>query len=253
MAGRKWTLDETATVRSLYGAKPVSEIAKMIGRIMGAVYQKADLLGLATPRRSEVEHAAFSNHVRTCHAKKLSDSETATAWNASVIRKQNGWGRCCRKAIGNERNRLGLPANGWTERKLAAIREKTQEQLRRDNCQCLVDYQMRQRRREATRHGWPGYMSPVEIAVLDLMADGVARTRHEMAEAIYGRWKGKRTFTSRRSGGSVTAWLMRQGYLVRSGRRCRQGDGRGDHRYEYVMPLTIVMNHRHQRRHSLAG
>lgn len=228
MAGRFWTDEEIDKLRTLFGTMTAAEVGKRIGgRSERSVHHMADRLGLTTKRRNI--RPAIEAVIRRRHPLGWSDAEIAEEAGTN------------RRYVTSIRGDMGLPANTFSEHRLAKIKRKTQEQVRRAGCESLAEVRAKAFRDYAKACGWPEGLRPRAVQILNALWEHGPMTRREITEAVGMPWKGSRkSLVSNDPGGSYLAYLIRRG-LVISLPRARQvlGQGMGRSQNIYMLSPTI--------------
>lgn len=246
MNGRLWTGEEVAFLRAHYATQTGKWIGRRLGRSLSCVHQAARQRGLA--RKREPAPEALLSLIRDRHAAGWVDSEIMRAWNEANPERS-----VSRESVGNYRRALGLDSNKGNARYRQQVRERTAEQLRRAGVPRLVDLRVRANRREAIRSGWPHHLTPNEVQVLNLLADGMPRTRREIALELGKDPDPRNAFKTKRTGKSVTASLRYDGLLRRSQRRVRKDGGKGHTAYEFWIPLQVLQERNRKMGRRLVG
>lgn len=219
-----WTQKQLRLLRQLRGHCTATEIAARTGRSVKSVQMMAFQLGLPRLTRRLVWDEA---RVRQMYADGLSDSDVAAVHG------------CGGRAASAYRCRLGIPANGYSER----WREKLQA-----SGTLITDGGSNRReayRRFARSRGWPEHLPPRCVQILDLMAAvGLPVTRRQIVSALGLHWTSvRKVLMSGRSctGGSYLAHLAHHGLLTRLKRACRvTGKGKGHSCDYYVLGPAAI-------------
>lgn len=233
MNGRPWTKVEKELMHGLYGHDPAADLALLLSRSVGQIYQAAERFGLTEPRRKFTP--AMEATLRRRHAEGWTD--VAIAAELGIDRK---W-------LQSRRARLGLPAN--MEAVLEARRRSVRTQYERLGIATGGDLRRLAFRRFARANGWPEDLRPREVQILNVLAArGVPMSRLELAAAIgmrTDRMGSNGTLALLGScngpGGTYTASLMRRGLVVSLGRLATvMGQGKGRSRHLYALgPLAL--------------
>lgn len=212
--------------------RPATEVARELGRPLYAVYRMRDALGLTRKRASFGPD--FRRFLLAKHALGWSDAEIAAAWG------------CERHAVGDYRERLGLPTNRASEHLRERVRRKTAEQLAAAGVESLGELRAVVLARRAREAGWPDGLTFREVQMLNALWDRGPMTRRQIADAIGMPWKGSRkSLVGNVPGGSYLAHLQRLGLVVRLGRIVKVDVGKGPRSGQgksvnvYSLPLTI--------------
>ena len=164
MPGRFWTKHEDAVLRRWYGRKPAAEIAEELGRSVPAVTNRAGLLGLTSRQRRYTEDKRLRDWVAYFALKGWLDQEIADSWNGT--RRTY---RLCRRVVCDVRRALGLPANANNARHRAKVAEATRRQLERVGLGSLAEVRKEAYRRFARQRGWPEWLRPRHVQILDVL------------------------------------------------------------------------------------
>ena len=236
MSGRPWTQRETGILRRWYGRRPAAAIGARIGRTRQAVSNRASSLGFAGKNRrfSGADHRQIVRMVRagTCNC-------------------------CIARALGSHRQRIrdyrrqcGLPAVAslGTVRTCTSCRTRFLARLRSQftkwRVASLGELRAAAYRRFAAASGWPAYLRPRAIQVLDALWERGPQTRRQLASAIGMPWKGSRkSLVSDDPEGSYLANLQNRGLVVSLGRIVR-GDGPGRSVNLYSIAPGVVRGER---------
>lgn len=195
---RKWTDAESEYLKKQYGKIPLKKIAKKLGRTIVSLYNQSYKMQLGQPKFSHLWNEASIAKLKKLHAKEYTDNEIAEALQVS------------RYTVSNRRRRLGLRKNVGTERHREKVRKKTRETIKKKGLGSLADVRSLAFRQFAIDSGWPEYLRPREVQILNLLAHGTPLTRKQIAEGIGMKWVGTRkTFKSNAPGGSYMASLAR--------------------------------------------
>lgn len=237
MAGRPWTAEEDAIVRENWRYGAAKRLARRLGRTPAAVSQRAGALGCRLYEKGNYA-ADLLDFIRAGNQAGKLDRDITDAWNEAhpdrtITRRSLSYLR--KDVLG-----LEVPADALLERKRAAYRSQC-ETLRIDG---VPDLARRKRRRQARQAGWPEHCSPMQLSILDYLADGEYRTREEIAAEIGQRGPQRAWFKCRLGSRSSLDNLVKDGLVARTKKRTRKGAGKGYSKYEYYIPLEVLTRHR---------
>lgn len=226
MSGKPYRSQEDAVLRRLYGQKPVTEIASRLGRTASSVYQRASRLGLHE-QRDKAEIDKRKRKIRSLVAKGLSDSEVAEKVGMD------------RRALTEMRCRMGIAANGRSERYRRRVAQKTKEQCRKAGVKNLAALRAKRFSDFVSSLGWPGVSVRAAQIAETLYVRG-PMTRRQICDAIGMPWRGSRKSlsTNRVPGGSYMAELQRAGIVVRLEAAITHR-GKGNHEDLYMIGLGV--------------
>jgi DNA-binding CsgD family transcriptional regulator len=234
---RPWTDEDEATLRTLYGKKTCQQIGRLLMRSAASVQQHAQALGLS---RKYGPDPALLAYVAQEHAAGRLDTEIASGWQAMHPELY-----VCRESVSYYRRKvLGLPIN--EHRRLEVRRDAQRKQMAVLRISSFADLARRRHRRFVLQSGWPIDLKPLEVRVLNVLAErGGYMTRKEIARGIGCRSPDQRDWF-KCGYGSQTALgnLMRRGLIRRSNGRTRKGQGKGGSSYEYWIPLDVLRKYR---------
>lgn len=237
MSGRRWTDSEDAIVRAEYHQVPAAQIAAELGRTMRQVYARAGVLGLSVPQPLITRHVRLREWVAFFSRRGWLDSEIANAWTEGNARNPID-----RRSVCEVRRSLGLPSNANNERHRQQVRERTQQQLAAAGVESLAEVRAAAYRQFAIDRGWPDYLRPRHVQILDVLYERGPQTRLAIATAIGWRVdRGQRRLLSCCYGrGSYLADLMAAGLVVQSKYREVRGSGKGQSVHRYFIAAGIV-------------
>lgn len=212
---RWWSRAEKRALRARYGKEDAAGLARDLGKTVRSVYQNAKKLGLVKCVRWP---AKVIGRVKALNAAGLCDREIAAR-----LRKRLD-------QVKHIRRRFGLPRRPDRD----ARRRSIENQRRTCGVKNSGELRAWSFRKYAREQGWPEDLRPREVQVLNVLADGVPRTKRELAAAIGMRAdhdRAAKVLCGNGPGGSYTATLMRRGLatcLGRIGPRCKEtGKGNG--------------------------
>ena len=236
MPGRFWTKHEDAVLRRWYGRKPAAEIAEELGRSVPAVTNRAGLLGLTSRQRRYTEDKRLRDWVAYFALKGWLDQEIADSWNGT--RRTY---RLCRRVVCDVRRALGLPANANNARHRAKVAEATRRQLERVGLGSLAEVRKEAYRRFARQRGWPEWLRPRHVQILDVLYEQGPHTRRDLAVAIgWNISRGQRALLASNYGrGSYLSDLLACGMVFRSRYRAVRGHKPGESWYLYAVSTAI--------------
>lgn len=228
-ARRNWSPEELAELKRLYGRMPAAEVARRLGRKVRSVWNAAKHYGLARRCPRLVTDARFLDGVRRLHAEGLTDTEIAGRLGTE------------RHTVCKARNRLGLPAVGWTERRRELVRRRTATQLAAAGVPTLGALRVKVFRDRARAAGWPDDLRPRAVQILNALWDGGPMTRRELADVVGLPWRGSRkSLCSNDPEGSYLAHLMNRGLVICLGRLNKvTGRGRGHSTCVYTLSFAV--------------
>lgn len=226
MPGYPWKASDDVFLRKHFGKLTAAEIGKAINRSTGSVYQRASNLGLIQ-KRDPVEQKRRRDLVAK-HAKQgLSDSEVAAIVGIE------------RRTVGDIRTKLGIPANGRSERFRKRVAAKTREQCAKAGVKNLAELKSEKVRELARKYGWPEYLSLRSIQIAEVLYRRGPMTRRQIAEAVGLPWKDRGTFKNRHvRGHSYMSELMQSGIVVKLDRAIK-GKGKGKSCGLYMIALGV--------------
>lgn len=221
-----WKAREDDVLRANYGAKTASQIASMLGRTRGAVYQRARVLGLAT----RLDKDAIATRKITgaqLLAEGLCDSEIAAILG------------CKRRGFSKMRALMGLPASGRNQRYRKKVSERTKRQCQEGGFKNLAEVRAKRFGEAAVKLGWPG-VSLRAAQIASVLNTCGPMTRKQIVKAIGMKWMGSRKSlsNSRVPGGSYMAELVRAGYVVRL-QNAITHSGKGYHEDVYMTAIGV--------------
>lgn len=220
MAGRPWTDGEMQFLRKAVGEMPYPEIANRIRRSVSACRQRAVRIGLYVRHPYADYGPAFGRFLREKNAEGWSDAEIADAWPGE------------RHAVSRHRKLMQLPDNAHHPRQRAQWSKMPRDQCAGAGVKNLAELRVLVWRQRATRQGWPADCTPLMCQVLGALEYG-PRTRREMCAALGRRYHPKNALKIG-GGQTVTAALMRKGYVVAIGRRAFR-EGQGNTEFVYAL------------------
>lgn len=226
MPGKIWTAKEDIFLQKSYKRKRVSEIASRLGRSMSSVYQRSNKLGL-NERRDHAEIARRKRRIRKLISQGLSDSEVATRLNMD------------RRALTEMRCRMGVSANGRSERYRKRVARRTKEQCRKAGVRNLAEIRKKRFEEFVTSLGWSG-VSVRAAQIAEALYRLGPMTRKQICLAVGMPWRGSRKSLSsnRVPGGSYMAELQRAGIVVRLDSAITH-KGKGNHEDLYMIGLDV--------------
>lgn len=235
MNKRPWTKQEVALLRSQYGRTPAAQIARRLGRPTHQVYGAAERYGCQQPK-AMYSIPVLKSYIVQKHAEQWSDAEIAAGWKAC------GNPAMDRRTLREWRVKLGLPSNAKTERLRKRVAENTRRQLAAAGVASLADLRSKAYQDFAVSRGWPEWLRPRHVQILDVLYEHGPQTRLQLATAIGWRVeRGQRAlFSSVYGRGSYLADLLAAGLIGRSAGREVRGPTKGTsvHRY-FVLPQIV--------------
>lgn len=226
MPGIPWTSKDDAFLKRSYKRKPIAEVAARLFRSISSVYQRANKLAL-NERRDKDEISKRKEKIKSLIGQGLSDSEVA-----SVVKMD-------RRALTEMRNRMGVSANGRSERYRKRVAEKTKKQCEEAGVKNLAEIRAKRFSEFVQSVGWPG-VSVRSAQIAEALYQRGPMTRKQICEAIGMPWRGSRKSlaTSRVPGGSYMAELQRAGLVVRLESAITHR-GKGNHEDLYMIGLDV--------------
>jgi Putative ATPase subunit of terminase (gpP-like) len=201
---KPWSTRDDKRLRRLYGRTPAAKIAKLMGRTISSVYQRANKIKLSNPLDFDaIRHR--KDQAKKLYANGWSDAEVAAAVGIS------------RRTMTDSRNRMGIPANGKNHPRFRArVAATTARQCAAAGVRNLGELRSKRFREFVASTGW-GNVSIRSAQIAEALYRLGPMTRRQICAAIGMQWRGSRkTFsTSRVPGGSYMAELQRAGYVVR--------------------------------------
>jgi hypothetical protein len=226
MPGKAWTTEQDATIAKHYKKLPVREIALRLCRTESSVYQRASRLGL-NDHRDKVELEKRKRKLARLIQQGLSDSEVASRLNMD------------RRALTEMRCRMGIVANGRSERYRRRVAEKTRRQCREAGVKNLAELRAKRFEEFVSSLGWAG-LSVRAAQIAEALHKRGPMTRRQICDAIEMPWRGSRKSlsTNRVPGGSYLAELQRAGIVVRL-RSAITHSGKGRREDLYMIGLGV--------------
>jgi predicted DNA-binding protein YlxM (UPF0122 family) len=226
MPGKVWTKKHDATLLRHYKKLSVSEIAKVLDRSESSVYQRAARLGLSD-HRDKVELEKRKRKLKGLIERGLSDSEVALRLNMD------------RRALTEMRCRMGIVANGRSERYRRRVAEKTRRQCRASGVRNLAELRAKRFEEFVASLGWAG-LSVRAAQIAEALHKLGPMTRRQICDVIEMPWRGSRKSlsTNRVPGGSYLAELQRAGIVVRL-RAAITHSGKGNREDLYMIGLGV--------------
>lgn len=225
---RYWTADQIAVLRAKYATTQTRQLARELGRGESSVYQMAKKLGLQQPRLKYPED--LSTLITQRHSQGWSDTEIAAEWSAAHPQQPID-----RRTLRDMRAKLGLPHNAYSAHRRACVAAKTREQLEASGVRSLAELRSKRYREYAVERGWPVWLRPRQVQILDVLYECGPLTREEIVIACGMKTeRAQRYWLSSKYGrGSYLADLAAAGFVVRSARRevFRRGGGNSQYRY----------------------
>ena len=105
----------------------------------------------------------------------------ALGWHDSEIAAELGLDR---RAVCDIRIRIGLPSNALNDRRRDKVRQKTLEQLKSKGLASLAEERVTAYRARARAAGWPEWMPPRAVQILNLLWDRGPMTRLELIRVM---------------------------------------------------------------------
>lgn len=226
MPGIPWTPKDDAFLVRSYKRKPIAEIASRLRRTVSSVYQRANKLEL-NEKRNKAEIESRKSKIRKLIAKGLSDSEVASKLQMD------------RRALTEMRCRMGVKANGRSERYRQRVAKKTKDQCRKAGVKNLAEVRAKRFHEFVDSLGWPG-LSVRAAQIAEALYRLGPMTRKQICQAIGMPWRGSRKSlsTNRVPGGSYMAELQRAGIVVRLESAITH-KGKGNHEDIYMIGLEV--------------
>jgi len=226
MPKRPWTDREDKILRRDYGRRLVKNLAADLARSCSSVYQRASRLGLQE-RQDKTEIQKRKVRLRKLIEQGLSDSEVASRL------------RMDRRALTEMRCRMGIPANGRSERYRRRVAEITRRQCRAAGLGSLAEIRKRRYEQFSESLGWPG-VSVRAAQIAEALYNLGPMTRRQICVAVGMPWRGSRKSlsTNRVPGGSYMAELQRAGIVVRLESAITHR-GKGNHEDLYMIGLGV--------------
>ena len=224
MSGTRWTPEEEAKLRKLYGTMTVAEVAERLGCSRQRVASKAIYERLTKPIRPWLpEH---TDALRELHAQGWSDQDVADKIGHT------------RDRVSKRRRALKLPS----QRKKVSARTRaknaasTAQTVKKHGIKSAGQIRQIGWGRRARALGWPADLRPRELQIVHALYHRGPMTRRELTEAIGLPWRGSAKSLKSHGGGSYTADLMRAGRLVAHRSRDAGPSGKG---WVYSLPLDF--------------
>jgi hypothetical protein len=226
MAGLPWADKDDAFLVRTYKRKRIGDVAAHLSRTVSSVYQRANRLGL-NEHRNKLELSKRKSKIRKLLKQGLSDSEVA----ARVLMG--------RRALTEMRFRMGIPANGRSERYKRRVAKKTREQCKAAGVRNLAEIRAKRFDEFVVSLGWPG-ISVRAAQIAEALYRLGPMTRKQICQAVGMPWRGSRKSLSTNSvpGGSYMAELQRAGIVVRLESAITHR-GKGNHEDLYMIGLDV--------------
>ena len=211
-----WTPAQRRIVRTRYGTDTLAEVCRRTGVPPGPVWKYARELGLTAIRPKRPP--GFESFIREKNAAGWPDADIAHRWNSRHPKSPP----VDRHTIGRIRQRLGLPAVGWTPRRLRSHKRSVVAWLAANGYRSMGDIRAKAFKRFVASRGWPLHLAPRHAQVLDYLWEHGPATRLEIASAIgTSTTRGQRHLlsynsSSRKTRGSYIADLLHEGLVERS-------------------------------------
>jgi len=226
MPGYPWKASDDAFLRKHFGKLTAAEISKAINRSVSSIYQHAAALGLIQ-KRDPVEQKRRRELVAKHTKQGLSDSEVAAIVGIE------------RRTVGDIRTKLGIPANGRSERYRKRVAENTRIQCQKAGVNSLAEIKSQRVAGLARKYGWPEHLSLRSIQIAEVLYRRGPMTRKQIAEAVGLPWKGRGTFKNRHvPRHSYMSELMLCGIVVKLDRAIK-GKGKGKSHGLYMIALGV--------------
>ena len=223
---RAWSEREDEIVRQQYKEQPVAEIAADIDRTVLAVRLAAIRLGVAA-KHDRGKSERNREIIKRMNAEGYTDAEISAV---------AGWSR---RHVSKVRVRLGLPSNRQSERYRKRVSAKTREQCDKAGLATLADVRRTAHQDLIRRMGWPDHLALRSAQLAELLWIHGPLTRRQLATLAGVRWLGsKKTFKTKRPGGSYLAELQREGLVVQLRKAVPRGDGFADSIYMLAMGVS---------------
>ena len=219
MNKRLYSADDDAVITAHYRTRGARFVAALLNRRTCSVYQRANLLGLAT-KRASVPEADLIAAIEKYHPLGWSDSEIGAAVQKNGVQVD-------RHRVGDLRRALGLATNVASLHRRQLVSARTVEQCRRAGVDSLSKLKSQVFDRWKTAKGWPAELTVRAVQVIDLLYRLGPMTRKQICAAI-GDTSRKRTApTSNAPGGTVLAELARAELICLLPKVIQVGPSRG--------------------------
>lgn len=208
MSGRPWTDIERQRIRTEYGTRPATDLARELGRPLSSVYQMANKLG-RVQRRNCASDQQIIDALRELNPQGYSDTEIM-----GILEERLDLG-VDRHRVGDLRRKIGLPMNKVTDRLRERVRQNTRKQLAKAGKATLAQVRVDRWNEWKRELGWPEELTVRAVHALEMFRQHGPLTRVQLCQLMGVSPIARTAPKSNAPGGTVLAELQRAGLISR--------------------------------------
>lgn len=204
MARTRWTAEQDALLRAKYKTVPSRVLAQELGLKKGAVYARAQRLGITEQNARRVSREEIKTRVLELYPLGWSDREIADLLQVD------------RHRVGEVRIGMGLSSNALSRRQRDRVASATRKQLQATGFESLSKYRLAIWEAWKTSLGWPAGLSLRAVQALEVFYRlQIPLTRVQLCHAMGVSSAKKTAPISNKKGGTVLAELAAAGFIGR--------------------------------------